>query len=115
METTLRKMLNEVDFNWENAFLVFQTLQDRELNIKWMCPEEKNKFDLRNGQEECDILREMLDYKFDAGFGGDEAPHFIADDGESIYYLSEYDGSISLTVVFKDIDNYLNLNNGIPR
>lgn len=76
---TIRKWLEEVDFDFENGNLIW-----RKSGTPW----EERRLWMR-----IDTSHPELDREFDNGYGGAEAPQIVAWNEETIWQVREYDGS----------------------
>ena len=77
--TTIREMLDELHFDWESGVVY--------------CHDWDESWD-----DSSPVRRAAdgdLDREFDADFGGEEAPPFVAYDLNSVYFKARYDGSES--------------------
>lgn len=91
--STTREWLTQADFNWESGRIIYQEVEEKNLP-GWSRP---------ISSVEVPPNHEILDKKFDFGYGAPQCSRFIADDGKFLYFPSQYDGATELTVVSKDI------------
>lgn len=49
----------------------------------------------------------VLDYEFDDGYGGPEAPKLVAWDNKAIYFPSQYDGATGINRILRDPSGYV--------
>lgn len=98
---SIRQYLAKLDFDFRHGRILM---------------EEGHLGDRRSSTtRKVDVNSNILDEKFDGGFGRAECPPFIAEDRDFIYFPTEYDGSTSAVKVAKSIDDYLeNDNLAIP-
>ena len=97
---TLREWLNDSQFDWSTGIIVYQ-----ETEYYWDDPIKA---------EQIDFYRPILDKIFDDGFGGPEAPLFIASDVDFLYFADNYDGAQRINKIAKDITFYLDIQHRIP-
>lgn len=103
---TLRQWLNEAGFDWEHGKIVLQSEGDSGSCPGWSPPTAARLMSPRDPQ---------LDIEFNTGYGGPEAPRFIAQDATAIYFSAQYDDATWLERVWCDIALYLDWeHNTIP-
>lgn len=113
--TTLREWLNNAKVNWQNLVIVVQTRDDNSFLPVWGKNSKSLKLDFReNKLQNSDFAKNLLDFEFDCGFGAPEAPKFIGDDGEFLYFPEQYDGATNLVKVAKNIDYYTDCEKDTP-
>lgn len=64
--------------------------------------------------EKVRLEHPWLHERFNTGYGGVEAPEFIAEDKDAIYVVGCYDGSSWLNRIEKDLTKYLDPEKTIP-
>lgn len=101
---TIRKWLDQVNFNWNNAHIIHQVTEEEE-PPGWSSPINARVIDVDDP---------ILDLDFHSGYGLPECPRFVADDGEYIYFPDQYDGATGITCVAKNINVYLDTSNRSP-
>ena len=99
---TIRDWLTRGSFNWDKGRIIYQATDK-------FCG-----WDEPLSAEEISKEHPILDHEFNRGFGAPECPRFIAEDEKALYFPEQYDGATSLTVVYKDIDWYLDAENPTP-
>lgn len=109
---TIRQWLNDAEFNWENAVIVYHDVRGKEPGFSK--GEEVFSQVLTRAMGPYGPIAQMLDTEFKDGHGGAYAPRFIADDGKFLYFPEQYDGATTLVKVAKTIEYYLDLNNQTP-
>jgi len=98
MITTLRKILNDLRFDWENGEIIYQKTKDRH------SPDSSEIIDAQIIDENYDVL----DKKFNDGYeGGVGCPRFIARDKEALYFPVRYDGATWGEKIYINIKKYL--------
>lgn len=100
LTTSIREWLNDANFNWEVGVII---IQDGDWN------KEDSIFPITRANK-ISHDSPILDRVFGTGYGGTEAPLFIAEDDKCIYFADQYDGAQSLVVIQKDITKYLDFN-----
>jgi hypothetical protein len=98
---TLRKWLDEKDFDWDNGYIIYQEVGEDE-RPGWGEP--------ISGQY---ITSDdpILDFEFHNGYGGPECPRIIARDDGAVYFPGQYDGATWLNKIIYDLDVYLDYKN----
>ena len=111
---TLRAWLDELNFDWKTGVIVAHTLEDGSYSAGWGSSKDAYMFDFRDNTLPDTKANLLLDHEFDEGFGSPEAPRFIAEDENKIYFPYQYDGSTGPVVVHKDIQHYMNPKHETP-
>ena len=111
---TVRGWLDDAGVNWSNLVIVAQTYSNSKYP-GWGTAQESYKFDFRgDANPACDLVKALLDHEFDNGSGAPQAPRFIADDGEFLYFPEQDNGATSLVRICKNIEYYLDIENETP-
>ena len=108
MGETIRKWLDEVNFDWDSGVVIIQDLIEPEESIN--APGWAGPGDLYPGK----IITQdnkTLNKSFSARYGAPECPRFIAKDKRCIYFPEQYDGSTDICFVYHDITEYLEVTN----
>ena len=96
-EMTIRKWLNEAEFNWERGRIIWGDTGD--------APYPGGAMTKQN--IEIEHNHPVLDLKFDSDHGGPHCPRFIAYDNVAIYFPAQYDGATWLEKVWRSPKRYL--------
>ena len=102
----LREWLNEQEFDWDKGKIVYQYYEEDPTHFPGWGSPDKAKIIVKS--------EPVLDYEFDSGFGGANAPRIIAMDNVAIYIIGQYDGSTWMEKIYKDIDVYANMEAEVP-
>lgn len=112
--TTLREWFNDEKVDWSSLIMVCHTMGPNSFAPGWSIPETSVKFDFTNDSALDTTNHPVLDHKFYDGFGAPEAPMFVAQDKDFIYFPSQYDGATTLVKVAKNIDYYMDVRHETP-
>ena len=93
---TLRVWLDSVCFDWSTGKILVQSDQ----GDWYRCSDDWTP-------RYVDGTDPILDKKFDCGYGSPQAPCFVAEDSERLYFPSQYDGATNIEYINKDISTYL--------
>ena len=111
---TLRKWLTGAGVDWSNLVIVVHNCEGSK-SPGWAEATASFKYDFRdNVSPMSDQVKFFLDHEFDSGSGAPQAPRFIADDGDFLYFPEQSNGETSLVKVSKNIDFYMNIANNTP-
>lgn len=97
---------------WFNQFEeeTGERIEDILLSVGYMYPGEQNFwlqwFENNKIIKFSDISEEMLNHRFDDGFGGKESPHFVGYSKNWIMISTEYDGSESWDKIPREPRDY---------
>lgn len=105
---TLRQWFNNAKVDWETLTIIHQPVADEN---HW--PGSAAPFWAEQYIGDF-IPSSLIDKEFNDGYGGPEAPRFIAWDKDRIYFPWQYDGSTGLTEVYRDFSKYLDPKNETP-
>ncbi len=102
--STAKKWLEDLGFDAANGRILLRWSPKNESGYDDRSSWGENSKDLRNEYVTLDHPRMIQE--FSDGFGGNQSPHFIAEDKDFLYIVGTYDGSSWLNKVAKNIDHY---------
>lgn len=111
---TLRKWFDDAGVDWGSLVLVIHTMEPRSFCPGWGTPQEAFRFDFTKPGALDVHPHPVLDHEFNSGYGAPEAPMFIAQDKDCMYFPQQYDGATALVYVFRDIEVYMDVENDTP-
>ena len=110
---TLRKWFEELNVDLSKLVLVAHAVGGSQYP-GWRSATAAVKFDFRTPGALDVHPHPLLDTEFDDSYGGPQAPRFVAQDEDWIYFVGTYDGSTWLQPVNKNLDFYMNHENEVP-
>lgn len=102
---TIRKWLNESEFDWKNGHIIYQQVTKDSYSPGWGDPEKG---------EEIESDHFILDHEFYSGYGAPQCPRFFAKDNNAIYFPFQYDGATGIEKIFLDPSYYLTKDHPTP-
>lgn len=104
METTIRKELTNLGFDWTGDHSILWSQTDDATSAGWS----------RKRQTPLEISDEhpILDHRWKANSGSPECPAIVAQDARAIYFPSFRDGYCRLARVYRDVQLYIT--EGVP-
>jgi hypothetical protein len=97
--STLRKWLNNADFDWENGTIIYQPANG--YSPGWSSGDELSLPRIIANSDP------ILDHEFESGHGAPWAPRIFARDSRAVYFPGQYDGATWLESVIIDPEHYL--------
>jgi len=117
MITTLRKELNNLNFDWKTGTIIYQYNPNDIEDIDLLQSDPRVTELIYNKGIEIykgyDVIH-ILDKEFDNFYPLPKCPCILAEDKENIYVLARYEGANWLEIIKKDIHYYLKTNALIP-
>lgn len=97
---TIRKLLNNEEFDWENGIIIFNPKSSYTKAIL---------YDHLGGARQVDKSDSILDIEFDSGaYTIPRIPPIVAKDNKYIYIIAAYVGNVWIDKVHIDISEYIN-------